>query len=314
MKAAGTSAAPVILRRPAALRRSWLFVPGMDQQAQANGLDSGADVVVADLEEFTAPAERPDARLRIVQLLSQCRERNVVGAVRINKLDQDGHDDLDIVMAGAPDAVLLPHTESEQHMIDLDTALFAHETRLGLPLGSTEIVPTLESALALVRTYSILTASARISACLLAAEDLSADLGLERGPDGLELRAVRSRFLVECVAAGRVAIDCPFNYRDPFALEADLKWARRVGMKSKCMVFPQQVAAVHRMFTPSDDEFDKAQALLARYAVQQESDSLEWTLIDTPDANMARRLCARHAQFQHYAQSVLAQSTLAGGA
>ncbi|WP_409374794.1 hypothetical protein [Verminephrobacter aporrectodeae] len=50
----------------------------------------------------------------------------------------------------------------------------------------------------------------------------SADLGAERGPDGLEPNHLRSRFLVECRTAGRVAIDCPFNYRDLQAQAADL--------------------------------------------------------------------------------------------
>ena len=90
---------------------------------------------------------------------------------------------------------------------------------------STEIVPTIESALGLVRIQAILGASARISACLLAAEDLSADLGAERGPDSLELNHLRGRFHVECRAAGKIGIDCPYNYRDPRGQAADLVWA-----------------------------------------------------------------------------------------
>lgn len=38
--------------RPIALRRSWMFVPGLDARAQLAGLDGGADALVADLEEF----------------------------------------------------------------------------------------------------------------------------------------------------------------------------------------------------------------------------------------------------------------------
>ncbi|MFJ0645209.1 aldolase/citrate lyase family protein, partial [Bordetella bronchiseptica] len=89
-------------RRPASLRRSWMFVPGLLEQAQAAGLASGADALVADLEEFTAPADRPAARRRIVALLAQCRAAGVIGAVRINKLEEDGLDDLRGIMAGAP--------------------------------------------------------------------------------------------------------------------------------------------------------------------------------------------------------------------
>ena len=43
-------------------RRSWLFVPGADAQAQAVAARSGADVLIQELEDFTPPALRPEAR------------------------------------------------------------------------------------------------------------------------------------------------------------------------------------------------------------------------------------------------------------
>jgi citrate lyase subunit beta/citryl-CoA lyase len=40
-------------RRPAILRRSWLFTLGLDAGAQQAALDSVGDVLVADLEELS---------------------------------------------------------------------------------------------------------------------------------------------------------------------------------------------------------------------------------------------------------------------
>ncbi len=284
-------------RRPAPLRRTWMFVPGLDAAAQAAGLAGGADALVADLEEFTAPADRPLARPRIAALFAECRARGVVAAARINKLEEDGLDDLRGIMPGAPDAVLLPHAESAAQIAALDRAISALEAESGLPPGSTEIVPTLESALGLYRAYDILSASPRVSACLLAAEDLSASLGAERGRDGIELHAARARFLVDCIAAGRVPIDCPFNYRDPGALEADLRWARRVGFKSKCATVAGQVPLIHRAFTPGAAEVEAARACVAAFEAQRAGQA-GGPRVDAPDYNTARRLLARHAQFE----------------
>ncbi|MGV2899644.1 HpcH/HpaI aldolase/citrate lyase family protein [Achromobacter sp. AGC78] len=295
------------LRRPAALRRSWMFVPGMDAAAQAAGLASGTDALVADLEEFTAPVERPAARPRIAALFATCRAQGVVAAVRINKLEDDGLADLRGVMPGAPDAVFLPHAESAAQIIALDQAISALESELGLPAGSTEIVPTLESALGLVRAYDILTASPRVSACLLAAEDLTASLGAERGKDGIELHAVRARFLVDCTAAGCVPIDCPFNYRDLPALEADLRWARRLGLKSKCATVAEQVPLIHQVFTPSAPEVDAARNRVARFEAQRAGQH-DAERIDPPTYNTARRLLARHDQFERWAAERRAQA------
>lgn len=295
------------LRRPAALRRSWMFVPGMDAAAQASGLASGTDALVADLEEFTAAVERPAARPRIAALFATCRAQGVVAAVRINKLEDDGLADLRGVMPGAPDAVFLPHAESAAQIVALDQAITALEAELGLPAGSTEIVPTLESALGLVRAYDILTASPRVSACLLAAEDMTASLGAERGKDGIELHAVRARFLVDCTAAGCVPIDCPFNYRDLPALEADLRWARRLGLKSKCATVAEQVPLIHQVFTPAPPDVDAARDCVARFEAQR-AGRHDAERIDPPTYNTARRLLARHDQFERWAAERRAQA------
>ncbi|CAB3847596.1 HpcH/HpaI aldolase/citrate lyase family protein [Achromobacter anxifer] len=294
-------------RRPAALRRSWMFVPGLDAEAQAAGLDSGADALVADLEEFTTPADRPAARPRVAALFARCRARGVVAAARINKLEEDGLEDLRGIMPGAPDAVLLPHAESAAQIAALDQAISALEAELGLPAGSTEIVPTLESALGVHRAYEILTASPRVSACLLAAEDLTASLGAERGKDGIELHHLRARFLVDCTAAGCLPIDCPFNYRDLPALEADLRWARRLGLKSKCATVAEQVPLIHAVFTPAPDEVAAARDCVERYEAQR-TGRLDAERIDPPVYNTARRLLARHHQFERWAAERRAQA------
>jgi citrate lyase subunit beta/citryl-CoA lyase len=294
-----TNAVPA-QRRPASLRRSWLFTPGLDAHAQQAALDSCADVMVADLEEFTAPADRPAARPRVAALMARCRAQGTVGAVRVNRLAADGLADLRGVMPGRPDTIFLPYVESAEQITALALAIDSLEAELGLPAGSTEIVPTIESALGVVRIQGILAASERISACLLAAEDLTADLGAERGPDSLELNHLRSRFLVDCRAAGRVAIDCPFNYRDPNAQTADLLWARRIGLKAKCAVYPAQVAAIHAALTPSAQQVDHARALVAGFEATRRGEANAAQAVEGPDYHTAKRLLARDTEFRSW--------------
>ncbi|WP_235025540.1 HpcH/HpaI aldolase/citrate lyase family protein, partial [Caballeronia terrestris] len=199
--------------RPPELRRAWFFIPGADASRHADALASGADAIVVDLEEMTAPADRPAARELIVRALREAARRGIVGAVRINKLEHDGHADLQGVMSGAPRAVFLPHTESAEQLKLLDTALGDLERVHGIAEGSTEIVPTIESAKGLVALAALLASSPRIRSCMLAVEDLAANLGARRTPGGEELRYARSRFLIECIAAGCVPIDLPCTYR-----------------------------------------------------------------------------------------------------
>jgi citrate lyase subunit beta/citryl-CoA lyase len=65
-----------------------------------------------------------------------------------------------------------------------------------------------------VNAFAIARASPRVSAMLVASEDMVADLGTARSRRGEELAYVRARFLVECRAAGVEAIDCPYTFSD----------------------------------------------------------------------------------------------------
>lgn len=287
--------------RPPGLRRSWMFVPGIDLVAQQSAIHSGADVVVADLEEFTSKEDRPQARVGLRSMIADCRANGVVAAVRINKLEHDGREDLLGIMKSSPDIIFLPHVETADQIRLLDELLAHCEQLAGIPVGVTEIAPTIESAIGLVNLASILGASARVKCCLLAAEDFSASLGAIRGEDGIELQYARSRFLLECTAAKCVAIDCPFTFRSSSALESDLAMASRLGFKSKCVVFPDHVEKLNAAFTPSAGQVFDAESLCAAYERQKlvtPIDLSNW--IDAPRYNNARRLLSRHAEFEGY--------------
>ena len=131
--------------------------------------------------------------------------------------------------------------------------------------GSTALLPNIEFARGLVQTGAIAKVSRRISACLLASEDLAADLGAERGPDGLELAYCRQRFLVECVAAGVVAVDCPYTWSDAEGVRRDTRWARRLGYGAKSLVDPAHAAIVNGMLTPDDDELRRARDIVRAF-------------------------------------------------
>lgn len=286
--------------RPPHLRRTWLFVPGNDEHAHADALLSGADAVVADLEEMTSPQERPVARKRIAAFLQRAAAAGTIGSVRINQLEHCGHADLDGIMPGRPHAIFLPHTQSVAQLAALDSALDAAERKLAITPGSTEMVPVIESAKGLVNLSALLEASARITCCMLAVEDLAANLGARRTPGGDELLHARSRFLIECVAADCVPVDLPCTWRSAAVLERDMELATQLGFASKSVVYPQHVPAIHRALTPSEADARTARALLDAHRAQQAEgragrSGSAW--IDYPERNNAQRLIARFELF-----------------
>ena len=290
--------------RPAQLCRSWLFLEGANEAALQRAPASGADVLIHELEDFTPSALRLKARLLAAEAYAAWRAAGRVVAVRVNPLDQDGMDDLAAVMRGAPDIVGLPKVAEPFHVTRLDEAVTRFEREYGIPEGSTALLPNIEFARGLVQTVTIAKASRRTSACLMASEDMAADLGAERGPDGVELAYCRQRFLVECVAADVVAVDCPYTFSDAEGVARDARWARRLGYVAKSLVDPAHARVVNGVLSPGVDEVERARRLVAAFdaarAAGQGRVELDGALVEMPAYQTAKRLLARHEAMQEY--------------
>jgi citrate lyase subunit beta/citryl-CoA lyase len=283
--------------RPAQLCRSWLFLEGANEAVLHRAVASGADVLIQELEDFTPPALRPAARLLAPDLYRSWRDAGAVVAVRVNPLELDGMDDLAAVMRGAPDIVALPKVAEPHHVVRLDEAVTRFERDYGIPLGSTALLPNIEFARGLVQTAAIAKASPRTTACLLAAEDLAADLGAERGQDGIELAYSRQRFIVECIAAGVVAVDCPYTWSDIEGVARDARWARRLGYVAKSLVDPAHAAIINGILSPGDDEISRARDIVTAFeaarAAGQARVEVDGSLVEMPTYATAKRLLAR---------------------
>lgn len=252
-------------RRPPHLRRSWLFVPGAEGVAHEIAAGSGADVLIQELEDFTPPERRPEARALAGKLYDSWRARGVLAAVRINPLETVGHDDLAAVMRGRPDIVLMAKVAEPAQVRALAEAVAGHEQRLGITVGSTELVPNIESARGLIQTYAIATADPRVSGVCGSTEDMAADLGAPRTRDGRELAHARQRLHVECVAASVLSIDCPYTFADDEGCIADARWAHGLGYVAKSAVKPEHVRLLNTAMTPSESEIISASRIVRAF-------------------------------------------------
>jgi citrate lyase subunit beta/citryl-CoA lyase len=138
----------------------------------------------------------------------------------------------------------------------------------------------------------------------MASEDMAADLGAERGEDGVELAYCRQRFLVECVAAGVVAVDCPYTFSDAGGVARDTRWARRLGYKAKSLVDPAHASIVNGALSPDQDELRRARRLVAAFemarVVGQARVELDGALVELPAYFTAKRLLARGEALQEF--------------
>ena len=268
-------------------RRSWLFVAGADPAAHAAAAKSGADVVVLELEDFTPPELRPKARVMAAQAFAAWRKAGALVAVRVNPLEGDGRADLAAVLPAKPDIVMMSKVDAPEKVVALEQA-----TR-----GAFELVPNVESAAGLRRAYEIGCASRKVSALLVASEDMVADLGTSRTRSGEELAYVRSRFLVECRAAGVEAIDAPYTFSDAKGTAADARYAKRLGYRMKSLVDPSHARAINRVLGVSQKDRAHARRIVDAFEKARvrgkERVKVDGLMVEVPIYAAAKRLLAR---------------------
>jgi citrate lyase beta subunit len=263
--------------------RSVLFAPGNEGRKLEKALDSGADVVVADLEDAVPPDEKPAARRLVAEVLADAGTESVVAA-RVNGTDTPfWHDDVRALADVELGALVLPKATPEA------VARFGHE---GPP-----VLAILETAKGLRRAYEV-AAAPRVAALALGAVDLGVELRLEPRGDGQEVLVARSLLVLDSAAAG---LRAPFDlvhlaFRDLECLEAECRLARSLGFRGKLCIHPAQVEVVNRVFSPTSDELERARRVVEAYDRGLAGGAgvvrLDDEMVDLPVVERARQVLA----------------------
>ena len=285
--------------------RSLLFVPADGGSKLDKAMASGADGVIIDLEDSMAAASKESARKLALDFLksAQSRKDRPQLLVRINGLDTGMTDaDLDAVVPGKPDAVLLPKAEGGATVIHLDAKLTVREALAGLPEGEIKILAqTVESPAGLFSAGSYRNCSARLIGMTWGPEDLSAELGAEanREIDGTltePYRIARAMCLFGAAAAKVPAIETIYvNFRDTDVLRKDTELARRDGFTGRLAIHPAQVPVINEVFTPSTAQIEKAKAIVAAFEAKPGAGTvgIDGKMYDRPHLARAQALLQR---------------------
>ena len=284
-------------RRSPSLRRCWLFLPGADRHALLTASSCGADVLIQELEDFTPPERRPEARALASEIYPAWRASGIVAAVRVNPLETEGRTDLAEVMRGRPDVVIMSKVAEPEQVAALGEEVGRLEQRFNIPVGTTELAPNIESARGIMQTYAIARASPRVTGVLGSTEDMAADLGAPRSKTAIELAYARQRLHLECTAANILSVDCPYTFADLDGCEADARYARQLGYVAKSAVDPNHAGVINRVMTPSSEEIREAHAIVEAFeaarAAGKDRARRGDLLIEMPSYSSAKRLLTR---------------------
>ena len=298
---------PNRLARP---RRSCLSVPGSSPKMLSKAPSLPADEVFMDLEDSVAPLAKEEARGNVVQALKEGDWNGKTVVVRVNGVYTKWcAGDLQEVVGNAGqfvDCIMIPKVEYASDVSFVDSLLRMIEETTGLEKRiGLEI--QIETATGLRNIHDVAAESDRAETLIFGPADMSASLGLPTVTAGLPMPGypgdhwhhVLSTILIAARHAGLQAIDGPYllikdldGFRD-MALRA-----RALGYDGKWALHPGQIDVLNEVFTPSQEEYDKAEAMLEAYrhatdVERQGAVMFGNEMIDEASRKMAEQLAAR---------------------
>ena len=253
--------------------RSWLFAPGDSERKMEKATAGTADIVILDLEDAVAEAEKPKARSMVAAFLSANAKHRARLWVRINPI-QGPHAlaDLAAVMPAAPAGIMFPKPRGRADAELLDHYLTAFEAAAGIVIGVTKVmllVTEMPESMLAIGSYAGVP---RVVAMSWGGEDLATALGAtdNRGDYGgydFTYELARSLCLVGAAAAGVPAIETIHgDFRDEAGLRKRAANMRRAGYRGMLAIHPAQVDVINEAFTPSADELAAAQEIVDLFA------------------------------------------------
>ncbi|WAC93142.1 HpcH/HpaI aldolase/citrate lyase family protein [Mycobacterium sp. Aquia_213] len=257
----------------------WLFCPA-DRPERFAKAAAAADVVILDLEDGVAEADKPTAR-KALQDTPLDPERTVV---RINAADTAEYAlDLEALAGTAYTTVMLSKTESAAQV----TALVPRD-----------VIALLETPRGVVFATEIAAARGTV-ALMWGAEDLVAALGgsSSRTADGSYrdvARHARSTALLTASAFGLAVLDAVhLDIPDLEGLRAEAEDAVALGFAGTVCIHPTQVPVVRKAFRPTEEKLDWARRVLAAAQNERGVFAFEGQMVDSPVLKHAAALVRR---------------------
>lgn len=259
-------------------RRTCLSVPGSNPRMIEKAMSLPADEVFLDLEDAVAVGAKAQARIEVGAALAAPGWNGQLRGVRVNDWTTPWthRDVIDVVAAAGAhlDVVVLPKVTDATHVHALDLLLTQLERSHGLPVGRIGIDAQIENAEGL-RNIDAIAAAPRVQALVLGPADLMASLNMRtlvvgEQPVGYDVgdayHHVLMTILIAARAHGVAAIDGPYlKVRDVEAFRRVAGRSAALGYDGKWVLHPDQIAAGNEIFSPAQDEFDRAELILDAY-------------------------------------------------
>lgn len=241
------------------LRRSALYLPASNPRAVNKARSIPCDVVILDLEDAVAAADKVDARAAAVAALRQggFGRREVV--IRANGLSTPwGAEDLAAVASAGPGAVLAPKISAPDDVLAVRRIVGD-----AVPLWA-----MIETRAALLRLSQIGAASAAagVEAWVIGSNDLAKEMQCAHSATREPLIAMLTSCVVAARAHGLTILDGIYNdISDQAGFAQQCAQGARLGFDGKTLIHPTQVDPANAAFAPDPDAVAAARTIAAAF-------------------------------------------------
>jgi citrate lyase subunit beta/citryl-CoA lyase len=267
------------------LRFSRLYLPGNSPSMMLNAGIHDPNGIILDLEDSVAFDRKKEAQLVVRNAL---RGINFYGAERMVRINQfpKGLEDIKYLVPHNVHMLLVPKCEGAEQIKELEEKILEiqKQHKIERPVL---LMPIIESALGVEKSFEIATASENVVALAIGLEDYTADLGTRRTNEAVESFYARTRIVNACKAAGIQAIDSVFSdVGDMDALRENVKVSKGLGFEGMGCIHPRQIKVIHESFAPEPVEIEKAKKVVNAFIDATERGlgvvSLGTKMIDPP--------------------------------
>ena len=259
-------------------RPAVLFCPANRPSAIEKARTSGADMVILDLEDAVPMEDKPAARDAALEAVKDEWEMPV--GLRVNGVGHGCHvADLAAASASGADFIVLP-------LVSDGEIVAAAASKCDQPVAA-----MVETALGVTNIGEIADAAAML---IVGANDLAADLRLPAGVDREGMMYALERTVIAARARGIAAYDGVHNrIDDPEGLEKATRHGHRLGFDGKTVIHPSHIAPVQAIFAPSDEDIERARAILAHAENRGGAINFEGEMVEAMHIASAKRLLER---------------------
>jgi citrate lyase subunit beta/citryl-CoA lyase len=278
--------------------RSILCVPANKQSMVEKSAQYQSDQIILDLEDAVVQSDKAAARELLLQFFNNTEFTNKT-SIRINEIaSPESKKDLDLLVNLDQKklwSVVIPKVDSLESITKWVAILPA----------SIKIEAQIESAMGLISAAEI-ASHPQVISLAFGPVDFMHSIAMPSSEPGIPGYSVSGalqwpllQIVIAAHAHGKLAYDGPFiKFSDEAGFIKSAEISRALGADGKWVIHPNQISSCNEIFSPSDDEIEKAQRLIDAHRSSDGAASLNGLMIDEASRKLAEQILERATQIR----------------